>query len=549
MVKFIGEDGYYPKWATQKGRWVFQRVLTTLDSERYQQLDFLARPPVSYEALVWAPRKKNLLDFLHSREVDADGAIHELGSIPLACRRCDWKGHHPSIEVSYTPRGAAGWRLRCPDCQSVVEPDFRTIDFAALKGFLVVRWEKIGRPALDSPDASRSLICVPLIANLADWIETWKPQENELIYVGQQLWPYFDGFMWEIRRSDSAVSITQRKPESLPNIQLICVSSVEPKMEYIETHKYGVNWSYRGDQWHFSAPALFNRVAYFGSGDGMVTALNIGNGRPIWKSSCPELAITRPIVVDDLVIAGCEYGVVAAFDADSGQQRWTYHPRWPNERVTVLHASDGKVFCCRWNGKCFALKCEDGKLLWEADLPSTSQGHVLGSLLITTIEEDDSFEITGLVATDCETGVNAWLYRFSSPIRTYALVERYLVYITDGIEETDLESRLVTLKVGDLNAREAPVEVTRTTIPKVDGVDQILIHDDCLYGRSFGELFKFERYLVYITDGQRLRTTDLESRLVTLKVGGLECSRGPRRGSLELLYPRFDGRRHQHTHP
>ena len=117
---------------------------------------------------------------------------------------------------------------------------------------------------------------------------------------------------------------------------------------------------------------------------------------------------------------------------------------------------------------------------------------MLGSLLITTIEEDDSFEITGLVATDCETGVNAWLYRFSSPIRTYALVERYLVYITDGIEETDLESRLVTLKVGDLNAREAPVEVTRTTIPKVDGVDQILIHDDCLYGRSFGELFKFD---------------------------------------------------------
>ena len=136
MVKFIGEDGFYPKWATQHGRWVYQRVLTTVRGIN-QMADMMGRPGVSREALVWSPKANSPFRLFRSKDADINGAVRELQYIPLVCSRCDWRGKNPSIEMFYPDRGPADWRLRCPTCRSVVEPDLHSVDWRKMEDFIL----------------------------------------------------------------------------------------------------------------------------------------------------------------------------------------------------------------------------------------------------------------------------------------------------------------------------------------------------------------------------------------------------------------------------
>ena len=61
MVPFIGENGFYPEWCTGPGRWVQQRVFTTVRG-MMAAMDELARPSVSHEALLWAPPRRGVAE-------------------------------------------------------------------------------------------------------------------------------------------------------------------------------------------------------------------------------------------------------------------------------------------------------------------------------------------------------------------------------------------------------------------------------------------------------------------------------------------------------
>jgi hypothetical protein len=131
MVKFIGEDGFYPKWAAQEGRWVHQRVFTTVKGWM-AQVDSLARPPVSHETLVWAPKARNFIQRFVSKDSDNSRALAEVQAIRLACTRCDWSGYNPSIDVGYSYRGDSApkdWRVQCPDCRSSAGPDLGLVNW------------------------------------------------------------------------------------------------------------------------------------------------------------------------------------------------------------------------------------------------------------------------------------------------------------------------------------------------------------------------------------------------------------------------------------
>jgi len=95
-VHFIGEDGYYPAWA--KGRWVLQRVLTTVRGME-QHIDDWSRPWVSYESLIWAPSFGTLGRVIPALRPDdeADKALEELQRIEFVCPRCNWAGLQPGI--------------------------------------------------------------------------------------------------------------------------------------------------------------------------------------------------------------------------------------------------------------------------------------------------------------------------------------------------------------------------------------------------------------------------------------------------------------------
>lgn len=489
MVKFIGEDGFYPKWATQNGRWVYQRVLTTVRG-MMQDLDTLTRPQISSEVLVWAPKKWSLLTLFGSHDLEVNRAMHELRYIPLVCSRCDWKGNHSSFEIFDLTSGPIAWRLRCPECQSGVEPDLYSVDFEAVKDFLVRRWVVLGHPILDPPGAATSARSFRPISDLPEWISTSVPQENELIYVGQQLWSSFAEFV-DALQSDPAILRQRDNIKAIPVFHLVCVSDFEPKIECLDAKDGAVIWSFISDQWNFAAPACSNQVIYFGSGDRMVMALSAADGKRLWRTACPEMATSRPCILDDLVVVGCNYGSVVALETQSGKVKWSYEPDWDEDHIKEVLESMGMVIAYSSDGRCIALAPADGRLIWNADLPSASRIHIVGSVLIGTIENED-FEIIELRAIDCLSGENAWSYRLPKPARNFTVADPYLFYITDGLEEDDLEPRLVGLQPDDSDSQHPLIEPGRIPIPKMLGADEIFVHDGWLYGIDPPNLFRFD---------------------------------------------------------
>jgi hypothetical protein len=207
-VHFIGEDGYYPAWA--KGRWVLQRVFTTVRG-MLEQIDELHRPWVSYESLIWAPSYGILgrvIPALRSL-YEADKALEEAQRIIFICPRCNWTGSQPGIVTGkisgIRSGGPEHWLLRCRECgrlpegrgapdRHILQPDITNVD----ANLIVKRWEERRRPKLDAPEASRTTKSVGPIVDLHKWIERYEPSLYELAYVGQQMWPNFADFIWDM---------------------------------------------------------------------------------------------------------------------------------------------------------------------------------------------------------------------------------------------------------------------------------------------------------------------------------------------------------------
>jgi hypothetical protein len=197
-VPFIGENGFYPRWATGNGRWVFQRTFWDIGPkvDGYAEA-VMWRIPSADQVVVWAPRRGAVFcHFLpaaiHSERQDA---LRKLSCFSLRCYGQDCnlefgrRGHAQCfvVEAGLRPQR---WRLQCPICAGRIGPDLAPVAAEPL----VKRWREVGCPVLDAPIASpllrpKNRSGGGFIADLAEWTRKDNPSHLELAYVGQQLWP------------------------------------------------------------------------------------------------------------------------------------------------------------------------------------------------------------------------------------------------------------------------------------------------------------------------------------------------------------------------
>jgi outer membrane protein assembly factor BamB len=91
---------------------------------------------------------------------------------------------------------------------------------------------------------------------------------------------------------------------------------------------------------------------YFGSGDRMLTALDVFNGALLWKSECPEIVTTTPCVNAESVFVGCNGGVVRAFSSRNGELTWRYGPKTESEAVNQVFETDAGIVTITGDGQC-----------------------------------------------------------------------------------------------------------------------------------------------------------------------------------------------------
>jgi outer membrane protein assembly factor BamB len=155
---------------------------------------------------------------------------------------------------------------------------------------------------------------------------------------------------------------------------------------------YALDASTGAERWRFAAaraitssPAVARGTVYVGSRDNQFYAVDARTGRLKWKlatgADAPlawgfesgDLYTSSPVWLEGVVVFGSGDGNVYAVDADDGAVRWRFTT---GGRVRSSPAiSEGRVYVGSMDGTLYALSLADGRELWRFD----TEGHALRS--------------------------------------------------------------------------------------------------------------------------------------------------------------------------
>jgi glucose dehydrogenase len=193
-----------------------------------------------------------------------------------------------------------------------------------------------------------------------------------------------------------------------------------------------VRWTYTTGSLVQSSPAVANGVAYVGSWDHNVYALNASTGALLWKYATGYRVESSPAIADGLVFVGSDDYKVYALNAKTGAKVWSYTTGY--QVYSSPAVVDGVVYVGSGDGNVYALEAKTGKKLWNY----TADGGVYASPAVINGVVYVSGNAT-LYALNARTGAKLWsdtpFYSFSSPVVANGIVydsSGYTVYALDA---------------------------------------------------------------------------------------------------------------------
>jgi outer membrane protein assembly factor BamB len=111
-----------------------------------------------------------------------------------------------------------------------------------------------------------------------------------------------------------------------------------------------------------SSPVVFGHVAYFGSDDGSVYAVDAVVGTQRWAFQTGAAVQSVPDVANGVVYVGSEDGSVYALDARTGKELWSYATGGGVDSSPLV--TGGIVYVGSDDGILYALNASDGTIVW-----------------------------------------------------------------------------------------------------------------------------------------------------------------------------------------
>lgn len=190
-----------------------------------------------------------------------------------------------------------------------------------------------------------------------------------------------------------------------------------------------VKWKFQTGGRIISSPAVVTGIAYVGSADGNLYAIDSANGTPKWKFATNGMVTSSPAVSAGVVYFGSFDGSFYAVNAATGKQEWKFDsegerrfaaknihgiqpaaeimPDFWDFYLSSPAVSDGKVYFGSGDGNIYALDASSGAVKWKfktGNVVHSSPAIANGTLFIGGF--DGYF-----YALDAATGREKWRHK------------------------------------------------------------------------------------------------------------------------------------------
>jgi outer membrane protein assembly factor BamB len=196
-------------------------------------------------------------------------------------------------------------------------------------------------------------------------------------------------------------------------------------------------WRYDAGSDLRSTPAISGAVAYFGTNDGYLIALDLLTKKPKWSFDLGGYPVrASPAIAGRTVYLANGFSVFA-IDADTGNQRWKFAMDYAGESSPTV--ADGVVYVASKENHLYALDAETGKQVWfyKTDGLLFASPSVTDKVVVIGGDDGDLF------ALDRENGRVVWKIALDSGIYSTPAIAGGRVYVTTRNKTTvavDLEN-------------------------------------------------------------------------------------------------------------
>lgn len=136
-------------------------------------------------------------------------------------------------------------------------------------------------------------------------------------------------------------------------------------------------WTFEATKAITSSPVVAGGRAFVGSDDGLLYAVNLGDGSLAWKFQTEDAIEAPPMFLDGVVYVGSADYRLYAVDAQSGEQRWRFEA---DEKilsgVNWFRTPDGRtniVFGC-YDNILYCLDAATGAVVWKYETDNYVNG-------------------------------------------------------------------------------------------------------------------------------------------------------------------------------
>jgi len=170
-----------------------------------------------------------------------------------------------------------------------------------------------------------------------------------------------------------------------------------------------------------AVPRIEGEVAYVGSSDGGLYALELATGKLRWKYDAQEDVGTTPTVAGGLVLFMTLQDSLIAVDAQTGAWKW-HHRRETREGFTILGAAPVQVagalaLGAYSDGTVAALDLQTGTVKWERRIAAIGDFMDVDALRLQGNRLYAAAYSGGVYALDVQTGRQEWELKTSGACR------------------------------------------------------------------------------------------------------------------------------------